>query len=309
MDNSKLRKWENWWHQFLENAHHFYVVLSLIGMGFSAFNYEKEYFYKFLIGIIAFYYIILWLAFYLQSQKNTVKAKYAEAMALIHKSIHDARDVYRYVEACQNNDDGEEKLSFEKARLGNLLVSCLTAHSKAFSLITGVPCRASIKVIGQGQKTDSDMYVKTLARDYLSMENSQEYDSTESTKHKVLSNTDYKHIFERKIDYFFSNNLPKEGQGYENTSLPNGINNYTEDNWPLPYRSALVWPIRYAKCKDDLREDISLDKKRDQILYGFLTIDCSKKDVFDKNYSVQMGAILADALFPIMQSYRRIARS
>jgi hypothetical protein len=108
-------------------------------------------------------------------------------------------------------------------------------------------------------------------------------------------------IFERQVDYFFSNNLSQEGQGYENTSFPDGINRYTEKekDWPLPYLSALVWPIRYALCKDDLPEETSLDKKRHQTLYGFLTIDCLEKDVFDRHYSGQMGAILAQGEFSL----------
>lgn len=309
------------WHGFSENTYHVYIVVYLGSVIIGVFNLEKDTFYRFLVGLIGFYYIVVWWAYYKQSlkyaselQNHTIKlqeyankAKYAEAMQWMHKSVHCARDAYRYLEACQTKDDDETKLIFEKSRFKQLLTTCLTQYREAFIFITGVPCRASIKVIGQVKNTESDMYVKTLARDYLSMNSSQDHDAQESYQHKILRNTDYKQIFERQIDYFFSNNLPKEGQGYENTSLPDGFNRYTEVDWPLAYRSALVWPIRYALCKEDLPNETSLDKKRDQTLYGFLTIDCSEKDVFDKNYSVQMGAILADALFPIMQSYRRIA--
>ncbi|TRW99824.1 hypothetical protein [Candidatus Methylobacter oryzae] len=312
--NLKEINLKNLWHSFSDNAYHIYIAVTLLSVILSTFNFQKDIFYRMLLGFIGGYYIVLWWAFHKQSLRHVCelknyenKAKYAEAIQWIHRSIHCARDAYRYLEACQITDDEDTKLQFEKTRFKQLLTTCLDSYFAAFQLCSGVSCRASIKVIGSGHNSDSDMYVKTLVRDSLSTQNCREYDGREDGQHKILKNTDYKQILERQIDYFFSNNLPLEGQSYENTSLPGGVNSYTEENWPLTYRSALVWPIRYAFCKDDLPEQTSLDKKRDQTLYGFLTIDCSDKDVFDKNYSIQMGAVLADALFPIMQSYRKIA--
>lgn len=328
-----MDRFKHYWHVLSENAYHFYIFVTLVTISIGIFDLEKELLYKILAGCIGLYYVILWFAFYAQSQKHATelknhteekqassqrysdslqkyekKGRYVEAIQLIHNAVHLARDVYWYTESCQNATE-TERLNFEKTRFKLLLASCLTAYREAFTLVTGVPCRASIKVIGVLGGGDTDMYVRTLVRDQLASQSCKNQDSQEQKQHTILGNTDYKQIFKRQRDFFFSNNLLEEGQSYENSSLPDdgrGVKVYTDDNWPLPYKSALVWPIRYTLCIDDLPNESSLDKERDQTLYGFLTIDCTEKDVFDEKYSVQMGAILADALFPIMQSYRKM---
>ena len=40
--------------------------------------------------------------------------------------------------------------------------------------------------------------------------------------------------------------------------------------------------------------------------YGFLTVDCNSINVFNPSYDVEMGAAIADALFPIFDMFSKI---
>lgn len=306
------------WHRVLESIHYLYILVIIFSTLFNAFYLENKSILAYiLIIIICISYVVLCFSYIKQSEGYAKvmeeniharkSAKYADAMEQVHNSVHYARDAYRYLEACQNLDDNGDILNFEKQRFKLLLTNSLDAYSEAFTLVTGFSNRASIKVIGKGERNDiSSHYAKTLARDSLSKKERQKQDDIEANQHLILNNTDYKQIFEGK-DYCLRNNLPEEGDSYENTSFPVGKNIYTEQNWPLPYRSTIVLPIRYVLSRDDLPDNNNLvDKKRGGTLYGFLTIDCDKTNVYDGNSSIQMAAIVADSLFPIMQSYRKM---
>ena len=131
----------------------------------------------------------------------------------IHETLHKARDAYHYLEWCKSPDHPD--LSFDITRFRQEMVGVLTAAGTAFSLVTGVKCRVSIKVIGQ--TTDNNLYVTTLARDHVSVDQCAARDDSEDCQHLISKNTDFHLIMDGNLNYFFSNDLQVYTH-YQNTS-------------------------------------------------------------------------------------------
>ncbi len=118
-------------------------------------------------------------------------------------------------------------------------------------------------------------------------------------KHLIKENTDFNIILKREGDIFFEDNLPKF-QNYHNSSIDESSHNQTND-WPLSYVSTIVWPIRYILENTELNPDDD-----DQELLGFLTIDSNSKNNFERRYDIDLGAIIADSLFPVLKIYSKL---
>src|SRR5207249_8901276 len=91
---------------------------------------------------------------------------------------------------------------------------------------------------------------------------------------------------------FFENDLPKlhAKGGYRNSHLPT----QPFDEWPLPYRSAIVWPIRRLGVESQLHPEHEL--------LGFLCVDSASTRVFVHRYDFEIGALIADALYMYMKA-------
>ena len=297
--------------RWFEWLHHAYVLLALISMAIAAFGVEHSDKEKIFIWLLGIYFVILLVAFIGTLFTYGRKARYADATANLHDSLHAARDAYHYLEWCLCPD--RENVVFDKTRLRGILIQSLTAANAAFSLVNGVPCRTSLKLLGTTAVMPEDLnsldkiYVQTLARDAVSAKKCEDRDRVEGKKHLISDNTDFQFILRRRINFFFSGDLSKE-HNYENSSITDMSQGSTDGStsWPLAYKSTIVWPIRYLYSlaeKDELGNNQLLS---DQDLYGYLTVDSASRNAFDGRYDVQMGATLADALFPVLDAYRKV---
>jgi len=285
----KKFKWFEW-------LHHSYVILATIGMVANVFftgHSPKE-----IILLIAFalYFLVLLIFVVFFTITNGAKAKYAEAIACIHESLHAARNIYHRFEWAINKD-----VLYENAEFKNDLVRVLTSAAQAFSITTGVKCRICIKVIGiKDNSSDTSLssyYVTTLARDSVSQEQARDRDAKEGQKHLIADNTDFNLILKRERNYFFHPDLQKL-EHYENSSFKL----FPETR---KYASTIVWPIRYVYCENEKDKDCGRGMNEDQDIYGFLAVDSYSRNAFSERYDVQMGSILADGLFPIFDMYRK----
>ena len=176
----------------------------------------------------------------------------------------------------------------------------------AFSMVAGARCRMSIKLLGRdddaAEKGEGGFFVSTFARDALSHAVCKEQDEREGHDHSVSENTDFRLILRRQRDYYFNGDV-SETRDYENSRLKNPQVN-SQGSWQLPYKATIVWPIRYVLTRSET-EVAQGAQFRDQDLYGFLTVDCNARNVFEERYDVQLGAALADSLFAVFDMYRR----
>lgn len=282
---------------WVERLHTFYVIVALIGM-FLAINGKapstKENIYLIFFGA---YFLFLLLLFVAMAVMYARKSRYTESPKSLHDALHVARDTYHYL---RQYLDG--KRSFDPDVVKSMLQDSLTSVTQAFAIVTGVNCRASIKLFGGGATgKEADIIVSTLARDNVSARQCEEYDCNNVT-HRIVDNTDFSQIFRGKIPYFFSNNLPAL-EHYENSHLE-AINQVqigpnSPGYWPLEYKSTIVWPIRYL-LKPEEREK---EGGKKQELFGFLTIDSNSRNVFNRPIDTQMGALIADALYSVLEVY------
>jgi hypothetical protein len=297
----KKLRWFEW-------LHHFYILGAVgywVFLFFSPSGSNQSTRELWLTLFFGLYFVIILIAFLGVSIVNGKKARYAEANKMLHEAMHASRDAYRYLVWC--NDDSKKTVQFNEETFRAKLQQCLTAMAGAFSLVTGVSCRTCIKTLGLNKDTAEGIFVTTLARDGISAKKCEDKDCQEGKQHWLLKNTDFRLIFYKRIRYFFCGNLPNENN-YENTKLANGVwinkGDGSVEPWPLDYKACIVWPIRYVYARSEIDES----NKNDQDLYGFLTVDSSSRNTFDRRYDVEMGAAIADALFSVLDMYANIKK-
>lgn len=285
----KLRtvRWFEW-------LHHGYVVAASIGILiviFGGSSTAKEFAY---VVALLIYFLVL-LVFSLGSTySNGKKARYAEALGSIHASQHVARDLYRHLDWCSGKNHPDNKV-FEHAHVKNELVRVLTSLSQAFSIVSGFKCRTSIKILQspENSKDFASIHVITLARDLGSLESCRDRDSKEGKLHLLMHNTDFCSIIERAQSYFICNDVINS-EHYQNSSFK------LCPDMPR-YRSTVVWPIRYVYKANEIAT-----ANQDQDVYGFLTVDSFSEAAFNDRYDVDLGAAVADSLFPVMHLYWKL---
>lgn len=192
----------------------------------------------------------------------------------------------------------------------------LNSVAMCFSIITGKQCRASIKEVKQ-----EDLTVETFCRDGISTLQSR--DST-SFYHYLDDNTDFANLWYGKNNctrYFLENDLLKAWKKgtYKNSSFniygsPKTKKLFIWDmvvNWKLPYKSTIVWPIRYIPdykywppaewLSDDAPPEPRNyhDSSKEPHIWGFLCVDCDSRNVFDSIHAPELGAAFADALYTL----------
>lgn len=283
------------WH---EKLHHCYVVLALVGIVTSLFFSPtvREVLLLALLGV----YLIVFSVFSLASSYiNGEKAKYAEALPVLHDAIHRARDIYHRID-CELADERTlyGTCGYSEREFQSDVQKILTVTAQVFSMVSSVKCRTSIKLLGQKPDASSDSldayYVTTLARDQASETESRERDKAEGTRHLVRDNTDFWTIIRRQRSYFLNDGL-SNSDNYENSSFK------LHPNLPK-YESTIVWPIRYVYDAHTAGEHEEEPLRQD--VCGFLTVDSRSKGSFSERYDVQLGAIISDGLYPVFDAYR-----
>jgi len=149
--------------------------------------------------------------------------------------------------------------------------------------------------------------------------------NTDSGQHNIEANTDYSSIWYGKNGcprFFVSTNLVKlwSAGKYQNSSFnvygqPETLNLWAftfVKKWTLPYKAALVWPIRYmpeaAKWPGlDMKDIESLPAEKRPFVWGFLCIDCRSRHTFDVVHGPELGAAFADAIFTLLHAARMLS--
>ncbi len=244
------------------------------------------------------------LLFIIEEYRLSSKARYAEAMSSLHMCIHIIRDIHYNLNKHNISDND---------RFNDLSLS-LWALARCFSLTKAVNCRVCIKNIGIDEGvlkaknlhslTDEErlkyMYVETLCRDMETHRTGAFKDDGDYKHHTIGGNTDFRKIFLMDYDakrYWYSNDIRALGHHYQNTRLTEA-KNYKD----LDYRSALVLPIR--KTTSGIQHE--KQKAHNQDIIGFLCIDSKTRGIFDYRYDPELAAVVADALFILMQDWFKI---
>jgi len=190
----------------------------------------------------------------------------------------------------------------KKATIGDI-EKVLDNLSDIFSMVTGTTCRTTVKLIFQEGQT---FYVYALARDSQSTVTNAKADKEryENRRDRLEDNDDFLSIFDEKGDYFVENNLPGR-RDYHNTSFqvygprPLGTSVmqrwFTTIGWNLPYRSAMVFPIRQLEPATGGDDDVGC--------IGFLSVDSGFRRVFKRRFDGPLGATVASALFHPLSVY------
>lgn len=182
------------------------------------------------------------------------------------------------------------------------LTELLNAIAECLSILTGVRCRASLKEL------HSDLTISTVARNSTS-DPTPGLDS--SGPHALADNTDFYTLWyalEGRTRYYLCNDLLAAWSNrlYKNSSLaysgkvlePHKYLGWLllSREWPLPYRSTLVLPIRYiSDFSPPVEGQTMLPKHWD--FWGFLCIDSNSRNVFNARYLPELGATFADAFY------------
>lgn len=275
--------WVHW-------THAAYLTMVLGTSFFLTAPEKAEWSHKVALIAIASYFVVLLLFLFWFIHTYSRKARYAEAMRLVHSSVHDIRDIAGYLERCVRKTD-----TFSPRVLKDALQGCLNAAALAFSMVTGARCRICIKVVGGTNATTA--YVTTACRDKLSEQDNEckARDEKEDHSHLISKNSDFNFLVHGGNSYYLNGDIPGT-HGYMNTSK-----SHYKDK--LPYRSTIVLPVRRTFAVSSNQTNY-----RSPEVVGFLCIDSHSRFSFTEKYDVQMGAILADAICPILEWWIRLER-
>jgi hypothetical protein len=236
------------------------------------------------------------------------KARYAETLSLLNDGFAEIHKQFRFEDlkhdGLSNSNISVNLPHLTKNTAQSILTSLCTKLSTTFKTITGYNCPVCIKIY-KGNKVSSknkNLLVYTLVRDSESSSKRSASDINQDIKHLINENTDFSYIFRNykkpngKI--FFCNDLVKI-ENYKNTSFKAYGNPPTLEyekrlqKWTLPYKSTIVVPILPNHPLDHINCPI----------LAYLCVDCEKRDIFAKEFDVDLMCGVADGLYNLMKIY------
>ena len=252
---------------------------------------------------------IFYIGFYVSR-----KERYANISPYRHYCIHILRDLTTFLEYYVKVKLTDNDVKMIQATTSRFLKQCLDNMAVMFSMLTGTKCRAAIKAV---KRVNDKLYVFTLSRDSLSMQLNAKDDKKrlEKLADPIEKNEDFQILHE---DYgpenrcFFCNNLTIR-RNYKSSTFdflkkypPKEITFFYhiksfltgKDDWPLPYKSTIVWPIQQSP-----NSEISFEEAH---CIGFLAIDSESRGVFKKKWDFDIGAEIADALYHVLKFYLKL---
>lgn len=281
-----------YWPQVLSFVADTTAIIALIVVVLCVDNKSTK---EFILSIELAVFFALILAFLVwQEYRYSRKARYAEATYSIHNCVHLLRDYFYDIEN-MNAEDCKYSLSKVTTSLAN-----------AFSLVTGTHCRACIETLQIKNYLKDDfhkltdpkerikyLYADTFCRDTITSTSKSE-EAIDSCLHPITGNTDFRELYlNANMRCYYCGNTLTADPPYQSTAIQAGGH--------LPYKSIIVWPIRRMIYTQDKPCDNILNKRQDII--GYLCIDSARQNVFRKDYDIEMGAIVADALFIFLKFY------
>ncbi|WP_431203294.1 hypothetical protein ACQ86E_31685 [Bradyrhizobium betae] len=245
------------------------------------------------------------LIVYLYVTARKKRHRFAQATIFVHYVSHIIRDEVAASEAGKPTDPQA------------ILQDVVDAVATCFSILSARRARCCIKEIKAG------LDVATVVRDNVTKTQSPPVAPTKSPDN-IEANTDYKSIWYGANGcprFFVSNNLVKlwRTNQYRNSSFEAYGEPVTGSflgmtfvrKWTLPYKSTIVWPIRYvpegAAWPALNQQSNGVDKT--PFVWGFLCVDWSSRNSFDEIYSPELGAAFADAIFTLLHVLLSASRS
>ncbi|MCL1939827.1 MAG: hypothetical protein FWG04_04105 [Desulfovibrionaceae bacterium] len=310
----------NWFTRTFNPSNIFVAITSLSSIfGFLLvikipFSDDAKLFALFLIILI-----VVLLA-YIYYYHITKPYKYAICSSYMHQVNHILRDHLAKVEEAFKSGSLNRKTEGEN--FISTMEQCLTITANMFDVLTGRRCGVAYKQLILDDKHPRP-YLKTVARDYRTRDH-RKYTAEEGTIHCIDDNTDFYDLFFGKnqcSNYFFENNLPKlwkkglnpSNRPYKNSSFKlaqkepelyqwgDHLGLQLLKSWPLQYKSAMVFPIRFGSV---LRFPPHDEPHAHPMKYsGFLCIDCGSKNVFNDRLQIDLGAALADLFYIFISQY------
>lgn len=193
------------------------------------------------------------------------------------------------------------------ARAKRMIEEILSIYAQMYTSLVSARCRTCVKLVNTSTRpgerpSADDLLVYTLRRDSISQSEEEESDRVrlQDGEDKLKENSDFLSIFTPKAGdrgFFMSNDLSKE-KGYSSSSFKfrmSDPNKPQPKGWPLWYRSTIVWPVRRDK-----REELGITEPT---CLGFVTVDSHIPGVFTSDEHVPLGAMLANAMYPILDQY------
>jgi len=193
----------------------------------------------------------------------------------------------------------------------------LTIYSDIYSIITATKCRLSIKLMDFGEigsltaeqlNRGENIHVFTLARDSASTRENKNADAMRENEKldRLIENTDFLSLWDLTYDDtgFFSSADLRSEKDYKSSSLSfwrtkqENPGSVAIRDWPLPYRSTIVWPIR-----QEPRAELGI---ADYDTVGFLAVDSPTPGAFDIETNAPIGTTLANGLHPILKLYNEL---
>lgn len=240
------------------------------------------------------------------------KARYSEILTNLHEIHHALRDLQSEINSFPRGAQQEHNVrEMYRRTVEEGFQRVLTQVVVAFSVASGVSCRAAIKLVGLVNDGESDklenLYVRTLARDVTSAHACAEKDRIDDKTHLITKNTDFELLVKGVRRYYFSSNVNIQDD-YLNSSLE-----YWTKNRPFaalvqkrvpwlrgflvhtslyPYTSVMTFPVRGAHVDGAERG-----------MMGFLCVDTTARSAFLERYDPGLGASIADALYHPLREY------
>ncbi|NHQ59731.1 hypothetical protein G9409_03855 [Chlorobium sp. BLA1] len=259
-------------------------IIALVAPLLFSDTKTRSYLYIIFLTIIVL--ILLTSLIYLKRKRLN---RYAQSLIFTHYVNHVIRDAIQEVAV---------------TKIMPLTVSLLDAIATCFSVIIGERCRACLVEL------KPDYELKVTARDGITKVTNKK----KVKKHFLEGNTDFSDLWyarNGRSRYFLSNDLPKlwlqhkyVNSSFEEIDQPEVFSFFsfrTVVKWNLPYKSALVLPIRYISSFAP--PETTLQRDDHWNYWGFLCVDCNSKRVFDENYCPELGGAFADALFTLFSHY------
>lgn len=218
--------------------------------------------------------------------------RYGQSIFFLHYANHLVKDYVASVKS-QQSDISEP--------LHNLISSITNCVSECFSLITGTRCRVQIVEIQE------DMVVNGVSADSITQA-LREW----RTPGALKDYTPYYNLLygaEGALRYYLTGNTKNEWRLHKFNTPEFNIYGHpqlrimfggltTVYRWRLPYRSVLVLPIRYLPAAWNWPpiENESRTTEEMPFIWGFVRIDCPKKNAFDSVFCPELASAFADAL-------------
>lgn len=253
-------------------------------------------------AIPAVYLCVLSAALIYRYVRQERSARYAEAIEVMARAVERVKEVTEHrLFGTMTREDALDRLQ-----------ESLALFAEAFTLVTGVACRAAIKevyfdealaVTGPSGTLDfrSELWVATLARSDRSEARQIRHERPE----RVEENSDFKQVIATG-EPFFAADLPRlwSARQYENSRWTPEL----EQSRAFPYRSAIVWAVEVDRptTARPLIESGETGDDEDPVI-AVLCVDSKRTNAFRRAEDVALGSLYAHALYPVLRFDRSSA--